>query len=63
MKFFAFVNKTVAVLGYLGVHVPVEHVNLKIVEVLVADYEYEQRTTMYKDSITRGEIEAIVRQR
>ena len=28
-----------------------------------ADYEYEQRPILYKDSITRAEIEAIVRQR
>ena len=37
--------------------------NLKIVEVLTDDYEFEQRTILYKDDITRAEIEAIVRQR
>ena len=42
---------------------PVQDVNLKIVEVLTSDYEYEQRTILYKDDKTRGEIEAIVRQR
>ena len=46
----------------LGVHLPVEDVNLKIVEVLTADYEFEQRTILYKDNITRAEVEAIVRQ-
>ena len=37
--------------------------NLKIVEVLTDDYEFEQRTILYKDDITRAKIEAIVRQR
>ena len=55
--------KIVGVLISLGVHMPVQDVNLKIVEVLTSDYEYEQRTILYKDDITRGEIEAIVRQR
>ena len=40
-----------------------DDVNLKIVEVLTVDYEFEQRTILYKDNITRAEIEAIVRQR
>ena len=38
-------------------------VNFKIVEVLTDDYEFEQRTILYKDDINRAEIEAIVRQR
>ena len=63
MIFFARVDKIVGVLGSLGVHLPVEDVNLKIVEVLTADYEFEQRTILYKDNITRAEIEAIVKQR
>ena len=37
--------------------------NLKIVEVLTDDYEFEQRTILNKDDITRAEIEAIVRKR
>ena len=37
--------------------------NLKIVEVLTDDHEFEQRTILYKDDISRAEIEAIVRQR
>ena len=45
MKFFARVDKVVGVLGSLGAHMPVEDVNLKIVEVLTDDYEFEQRTT------------------
>ena len=63
MKFFAHVDKIVGVLISLGVHMPVQDVNLKIVEVLTSEYEYEQRIILYKDDITRGEIEAIVRQR
>ena len=63
MRFCPRVDKIVGVLGSLGVHLPVEDVNLKIVEVLIADYEFEQRTMLYKDNITRAEIEAIVRQR
>ena len=63
MRFFARVDKIVGVLGSLGVHLPTEDVNLKIVEVLTDDYEFEQRTILYRDNITRAEIEAIVRQR
>ena len=63
MRFFARVDKVVGVLGSLGVHMPVEDANLKIVEVLTDEYEFEQRTILYKDNITRAEIEAIVRQR
>ena len=63
MRFFARVDKIVRVLGSLGVHLPTEDVNLKIVEVLTDDYEFEQRTILYRDNIARAEIEAIVRQR
>ena len=44
MRFFARVDKMVGVLGSVWEHLPVENVNLKIVEVLTADYEFEQRT-------------------
>ena len=44
-------------------HLPTEDVNLKIVEVLTDDYKFEQRTILYREIITRAEIEAIVRQR
>ena len=37
--------------------------NLNIIEMLIADYEFEQRMILYKDNITRAEIEAIVRHR
>ena len=62
MRFFARVDKIVGVLGSLGVHLLTEDVNLKIVEVLTDDHELEQCTILYKDYITRAEIEAIVRQ-
>ena len=42
---------------------PVEYVNLRIVEVLTADYEFEQRTISYKDHISRAEIAVRVIQR
>ncbi|CAM9850947.1 unnamed protein product, partial [Sphacelaria rigidula] len=63
MKFFARVDKIVGVLAALGVNMPVEDLNLKLIQVLTSDYEYEQRTILYRDDITRAEIEAIVRQR
>ena len=63
IRFFTRVDKIVDVLGSLGVYLPVEDVNLKIVEVLTDDYEFEQRMILYRDDITRAEIEAIVRQR
>ena len=63
MIFFARVDKSVGVFVILGVYLSVEDVNLKIVKVLTADYGLEQRTILYRDNITRAEIEAIVRQR
>ena len=62
MRFFAPVDKIVGVSGSLGVHIPTEDVNLKIVKFLTHDYEFEQRTILYRDNIARAEIEAIVRQ-
>ena len=41
MRFLARVNKIAGVLGSLGVHLSVEDVNVKNVEVLTADYEFE----------------------
>ena len=64
MTFFARTGKIVGVLESLGVHLPTtEDVNRKIVEVLTNGYEFEQRTLLYRDNITRAEIEATVRQR
>ena len=63
MRVFARADKIVGVLGSLGVYLPVEDVNLKIVEALTAEYEAEQSTIFFKDDITRAETEAIARQR
>ena len=63
MRFFARVDKMVGVMESLRVHLLTKGVNLKIVEVLTDDYEFEQRTILYRDNITRAEIEAIVKQR
>ena len=41
IRLFARVDKIVGVLESLGVYLPVEDVNLKIVEVLTTDYESE----------------------
>ena len=62
-RFSARVDKVVGVSRSLGVCFAVGDVNLRRVEVLTYDYEFEQRTIWYKDDITRAEIEAIVRQR
>lgn len=63
IKFFARVEKTVGKVVSLGVDVPVEDFNFKIVEVLTSKNANEQRTILYRDDITRVEIEATVRQR
>ena len=63
MKFFGRVDKIVGILTSLGVPKSVDDVNRKLVRVLTDDYEIEQRTLLYRDEITRAEIENIVRQR
>ena len=63
MKFFSRVDKMVGTLASLGVPKSEGDVNRKLVRVLTADYEIEQRTFLYRDEITRAEIESIVRQR
>ena len=63
MRVFARVDKMVGVLGALGVRLLTEDVNLNIIEILTDDYEFEQHTILYRDNITRAEIEAIFRQR
>ena len=63
MKFFSRVDKIVGTLASLGVPKSEGEVNRKLVRVLTADYEIEQRTLLYRDEITRAEIESIVRQR
>ena len=56
LRVFARVDKIVGVLGSLGVHLLTEDVNLKIEQVLTDGYEFEQRTILYRDNITRAEI-------
>ena len=63
MKFFTRVDKIVGVLGSYGVHLPVEDVNLTIVEVLATVFKFEQRTILCRENITPAEIETIVKQR
>lgn len=41
---------------------PVDDVNLKVAEVVTSDFEYEDRSILYKDDITWADVEAIARQ-
>ena len=63
MKLFSRVDKIVGTLASLGVPKSEGDVNRRLLRVLTADYEIEQRTLLYRDEITRAEIESIVRQR
>ena len=56
IRFFARVDKIVGVLRSLGVHLRVKDVNLNIVEVLNAEYEFEKRKILYRDNIIRAVI-------
>ena len=62
MKFFRRVDKIVGILTSLGVQKTVGDVHRKLVRVRASDYEMEQRTLLYRDEISRAEIENIVRQ-
>ena len=63
MIFFSRVDKIVGTLASLGVPKSEGDVNRKLARVLAADYDIEQRTLLYRDEITRAEIESIVRER
>ena len=63
MKFFGRVDKIVGILTSLGVPKSVDDVNGKLVKVLTDDYEIQQRTLLYRDEISRAEIESTVRKR
>lgn len=52
MKVFVYFDKIAGVLGSLAVHVPVDDVNLEIVEVLKVDYHFEPRTILYRDKMS-----------
>ena len=45
----------------LGVLKYVGEVNRKLIRVLITDYDMEQITLLYRDEISRAEIENIVR--
>ena len=63
MKYFSRVDKTAGILASPGVQKSVCDVNRTLVTVLTTDYEMEQRTLLYRDEISRAEIDSIVRQR
>lgn len=63
INFTVCVDKRVGVPGLVGAHVPVEGINLGMVEVLTTDHDCEQRAVLYTNSITRTGIGAAVRQR
>ena len=63
MKFFSRVDKVVGILASLGVSKSEGDVNRKLVRTLTPDYEMEQRMVLYRENVSRAEIEAIVRQR
>ena len=56
MKFFSRADKIVGTLASFGVPKSDEDVNRKLVRVLTADNEIEQRTLLYRNEITRAEI-------
>ena len=60
-KFFSRVDKIVDIVDLLGVLKYVGEVNRKLIRVLVTDYDMEQITLLYRDEISRAEIENIVR--
>ena len=63
MKYFGRIDKIVGVLASLGVAKTVADVNREIIMTLTSDYEMEERTTLYREDVTRSEIESIIRQR
>ena len=50
-------------LASLGVLKSVADVNRKIVMTLTSDYEMQEITILYREGVTKAEIESIVRQR
>ena len=63
MKYFGRIYKIVGVLASLGVVKSATDVNRKIIMTLTSDYEIEERTILYREDVTRAEIESIIRQR
>ena len=62
MKYFCRMDKIVGVLASLGVVKTVADVNRKIIMTLTSDYEMEKRTILYREDVTRAEIEIVIRQ-
>ena len=60
MKFFDRIDKTVGVLASLGVAKTVVDANREIIMTLTSDYEMEERTILYREDVTRAEIESII---
>ena len=63
MKYFGRIDKIVGVRVSLGVAKTVADVNHKIITTLTSDYKMEERTILYREDVTRSEIESIIRQR
>ena len=63
MSFFSRVDKIASTLASLGGPKSEGDVNRKLLRFLTDDCETEQRTLLYRDEMTRAEIENIVRQR
>ena len=63
IKLFSRVDTIASTLASLGVPISEGDVNRKFVRVLTHEYEIEQRAPLYRDELTRPEIDNIVRQR
>ena len=60
MKYFGRIDKIVGVLASLGVAKTVVDANREIIMTLTSDYEMEERTMLYREDVTRAEIESII---
>ena len=60
IKYFGRIDEIVEVLASLGVAKTVADVNRKIIMPLTSDYEMEERTILYREDVTRAEIESII---
>ena len=60
MKYFGRIDKIVGVLASLGVAKTVVDANREIIMTLTSDYEMEERTILYREDVTRAEIESII---
>ena len=63
MKCFRRVDNIVGVLASLGIAKTAADVNRKITMTLTSEYEMEECTILYREDITRAEIDIIIRQR